>query len=140
MRPIAHADGHDLPWLADELVPGFAAERDDVFVGFENPVRQPVVAHELQDVLGWVQLGPPLTPWGGSGSRVMLSGMFGFRDMCHPAWSLTSLRDRMIKIGAKAARHARSIILQSVGVAVAREFWAEMLAPISGLKARALAP
>ena len=48
MRPFAHAEGHDLPWLVDEVVPGLAAQRDDVFVGFEDPVRQPVVAHGCQ--------------------------------------------------------------------------------------------
>ena len=55
-------------------------------------------------------------------------------------WSLTSLRDRMIKIGAKAIRHARSIILQLAEVAVPRDLWAQMLATIVGLKARAQAP
>lgn len=55
-------------------------------------------------------------------------------------WSLTSLRNRMIKIGAKAVRHARSIILQLAEVAVPRELWAEILATISGLKAKAQAP
>ena len=51
MRLIAHSDGHYLPRAVDELVPGFAAERDDVVVGFEDSVRQPIVAEELPDVL-----------------------------------------------------------------------------------------
>jgi len=55
-------------------------------------------------------------------------------------WSLTSLRDRMIKIGAKAVRHARSIVLQLAEVAVPRDPWAEMLATIAGLKAKARSP
>lgn len=55
-------------------------------------------------------------------------------------WSLTSLRDRMIKIGAKAVRHARSIILQLAEVSVPRDLWAQMLATIAGLKAKAQAP
>jgi hypothetical protein len=55
-------------------------------------------------------------------------------------WSLTSLRDRMIKIGAKAVRHARSIILQLAEVVVPRDLWAEMLTTISCLKAKAQAP
>ncbi|MCP4184966.1 MAG: hypothetical protein GY761_16895 [Hyphomicrobiales bacterium] len=46
----------------------------------------------------------------------------------------------MIKIGAKAIRHARSIILQLAEVAVPRELWSQMLANISDLKARAQAP
>ena len=55
-------------------------------------------------------------------------------------WSLTSLRDRMIKIGAKAVRHARSTILQLAEIAVPRDLWAQMLTTISGLKAMAQAP
>ena len=55
-------------------------------------------------------------------------------------WSLTSLRDRIIKIGAKAVRHARSIILQLAEVAVPRDLWAEMLTTISCLEAKAKAP
>jgi hypothetical protein len=55
-------------------------------------------------------------------------------------WSLTSLRDRLIKIGAKAIRHARSIILQLAEVAVSHDLWREMLATIAGLRAKAQAP
>jgi len=55
-------------------------------------------------------------------------------------WSLTSLRDRMIKIGAKAVRHARSVILQLAEVAVPRDLWSEMLATICAIKAKAQAP
>src|SRR5262249_40641331 len=40
--PIAARDGHD-----DERVPGVAAVVDDIAEGFENSVRQPVLAHEL---------------------------------------------------------------------------------------------
>ena len=55
-------------------------------------------------------------------------------------WSLSSLRDRMIKVGAKAIRHARSITLQLAEVAVPRELWAQMLATISDITAMAQAP
>ena len=55
-------------------------------------------------------------------------------------WSLTSLRDRMIKIGAKAIRHARSVILQLAEVAVPRDLWSQMLTTIAALKAKAQAP
>lgn len=55
-------------------------------------------------------------------------------------WSLTSLRDRMIKVGAKAIHHARSIILQLAEVAVPRDLWAEMLTNISNIRAKAQAP
>ena len=47
---MAHADGHDAPRLIDEPVPSMAAVVDDVVVGFEDAVRQAVIAHEL---MGW---------------------------------------------------------------------------------------
>src|SRR3954447_18707421 len=56
MGPIAHTYGHDLPRLIDEAVPCLAAMVDDVVVGLEDAVREPVVAHELPDILDGVQL------------------------------------------------------------------------------------
>ncbi|MCH9020763.1 MAG: IS1380 family transposase [Proteobacteria bacterium] len=49
-------------------------------------------------------------------------------------WSLTSLRERLIKIGAKVVRHARSITFQLAEVAVSCRLWKEMLAAIAGLR------
>jgi len=46
-----------VPGLVDKLVPSVAAVVEDVVVGLEDAVRQPVVAHELPNVLGWIQLG-----------------------------------------------------------------------------------
>jgi hypothetical protein len=57
MRPIAQSDGADAPWLIDKFVPGFAAMIEQVFIGCEDSVREPVVAHELPDVFGWVEFG-----------------------------------------------------------------------------------
>ena len=51
MCPAAQADGHNAPGLIDKTVPGEAALVEDVCVGFEDAVRQPVVAHELPDIL-----------------------------------------------------------------------------------------
>lgn len=48
--PFAAADGYNVARLIDELVPCLAAMVGDVVVGFEDAVRQPVVAHELPDV------------------------------------------------------------------------------------------
>ena len=50
------SDGDDFPWLFDEFVPGLAAEVEDIVMGFEDPVGEPVVAQELPDVLHRVQL------------------------------------------------------------------------------------
>jgi len=55
MRPIAESDGHDCPWLVDELVPGVAAMVDDIVVGLEDPVRQPVFPQEQPNVLNRIE-------------------------------------------------------------------------------------
>ena len=55
MGPIAQSDGHDAPGLIDELVPCVAAMIDDVVVGFEHAVGEPIVAQELPDVLGRIE-------------------------------------------------------------------------------------
>lgn len=59
MCPLAHYDGHDAPGLIDGPIPSEAAVVDDVFVGFEDAARQPVVAHELRHVLDRVELRTP---------------------------------------------------------------------------------
>lgn len=48
---------HNLPEHIDEFVPGEATVTVDVVVGFENPILEPVVAHELPAIFDWVQLG-----------------------------------------------------------------------------------
>ena len=59
MSPFPSSYGHDFPRLIDELVPGFAGEVDDIVIGLEDPVGEPIVANELPDVLSGVQLGRP---------------------------------------------------------------------------------
>ena len=50
-------------------------------------------------------------------------------------WSLTSLREKLIKIGAKGVRHGRYITFQMAEVAVSRQMFAEMLSVIARLRA-----
>jgi hypothetical protein len=57
MSPSAHTDGHDAPRLVAQFVPGVATQIDDLIVGFEDSVREPVVTHELPDVFDGVQFG-----------------------------------------------------------------------------------
>ena len=57
MCPLSVSDGDDFPWLSDELVPSVAAMLDDIVVGAEDTVGEPVVAHELPDVLDRIELG-----------------------------------------------------------------------------------
>jgi len=56
MGPFAVPDGHNAPRLIDELVSRLAAVVDDVIVGGEHPVGEPVVTHELPDILDRVEL------------------------------------------------------------------------------------
>ena len=49
-------------------------------------------------------------------------------------WSLTSLREKLIKIGAKVVSHGRSII-QMAEVAVSRQMFADILSLIARLRA-----
>ena len=49
-------------------------------------------------------------------------------------WSLTSLREKLIKIGAKVVRHARYVAFQMAEVAVPRDLFAEILRLIDGLR------
>jgi len=49
-------------------------------------------------------------------------------------WSLTSLKDKLIKIGAKVVSHGRYAIFQMAEVAVARTLFAEILRLIADLR------
>jgi hypothetical protein len=50
-------------------------------------------------------------------------------------WSLTSLREKLVKIGAKVVRHGRYVIFQMAEVAVPKELFQEILRLITGLRA-----
>ncbi len=49
-------------------------------------------------------------------------------------WSLTTLREKLIKIGAKVVRHSRYITIQLAEVAIPRSLFAEILRLIDGLR------
>jgi hypothetical protein len=49
-------------------------------------------------------------------------------------WSMTSLRERLIKIGAKVVGHARYVAFQMAEVAIPRKLIAEILHMIADLR------
>jgi len=49
-------------------------------------------------------------------------------------WSLATLRERLVKIGAKVVRHGRYITFQMAEVAISRPLFAEILRLIDGLQ------
>jgi hypothetical protein len=50
-------------------------------------------------------------------------------------WSLTSLREKLVKIGAKVVSHGRYVTFQMAEVAVPRQMFADILSLIAGLRA-----
>jgi hypothetical protein len=50
-------------------------------------------------------------------------------------WTLTTLREKLIKIGAKVVRHAKAVTFQLAEVAVPRELFAAILGRIGRLRA-----
>jgi hypothetical protein len=54
-------------------------------------------------------------------------------------WTLTTLREKLIKIGAKVVRHSRKIVFQMAEVAVPRELFRAILEGIERLRLPAVA-
>ena len=88
----------------------------------------------------------------GRGMSAVGIGMFeandaaqGFRDLSGVAdtlalpdaveqWSLTTLREKLVKIGAKIVRHGRYIVFQMAEVAIPRDLFADILRRIDRLR------
>ena len=51
-------------------------------------------------------------------------------------WSLTTLREKLVKIGARIVRHGRYVVFQLAEVAVPRVLVAEILRRIDRLRPR----
>jgi hypothetical protein len=49
-------------------------------------------------------------------------------------WSLTTLREKLIKVGAKVVCHAKKVVFQMAEVAVPRELFREILLAIERLR------
>ncbi len=56
------------------------------------------------------------------------------KELAH--WSLTTLRERLVKIGAKVVRHGRYVTFQLAEVAVPRELFRKIPSLIDGLRPR----
>jgi hypothetical protein len=51
-------------------------------------------------------------------------------------WSLTTLREKLVKIGARIVRHGRYVVFQLAEVAVPRALFAEVMRRIDRLRPR----
>jgi hypothetical protein len=54
-------------------------------------------------------------------------------------WSLTSLREKLIKIGAKVVSHGRYVMFQMAEVAIPRRLFASIMQGIAALRAPPMA-
>ena len=54
---MAASDGGDAAGLSDQFVPGLTAMIEDLIVGIEDAVGEPIIAHELPDVFNRVERG-----------------------------------------------------------------------------------
>ncbi len=52
-------------------------------------------------------------------------------------WSLTTLREKLVKIGAKVVRHGRYVTFQLAEIAIPRRLFAEILRLIDRLRPKA---
>jgi hypothetical protein len=75
----------------------------------------------------------------GKNIRHLLRGLLRTLAMSKAAkpWSLTSLREKLIKIGAKMVSHGRYVLFQMAEVAVPRQMFHEILSLIARLRAPA---
>jgi hypothetical protein len=55
-------------------------------------------------------------------------------------WSLTTLREKLVKIGARIVRHGRYVVFQLAEVALPRSLFASILRRIEDLRLRAPLP
>ena len=55
-------------------------------------------------------------------------------------WTLTAMREELIKIGAKVVRHAQQVIFQMAEVAIHRELFRAILERIGRLRLPTLVP
>ena len=73
-------------------------------------------------------------------SNISLKSLFCAAKRCRyeavAQWSLTSLREKLVKIGAKVVRHARYAVFQMAEVSVPRELFEKILRLIDGLRRR----
>jgi hypothetical protein len=59
---------------------------------------------------------------------------------CVSHWTLTTLREKLIKIGTKVVTHARRVIFEMAEAAVPRELFRAILKAIEGLRFPIAAP
>ena len=146
--------GAQLEWHPGELVPrvgfivtnlGRAAERVVAFYNQRGTAEQHI--KEGKNAIQWTRLS--CRKFRNNEVRLQLHalaynlGNF-MRTLALPKevehWSLTTLREKLVKIGAKVVRHGRYVTFQLAEVAVPRSLFRKILRLIDGLRPVPLPP
>jgi hypothetical protein len=140
---------HSLEWHLGELYPrvGF------IVTNLARPAERVVTFYNQRGTAEqWIKEGKGAIKWTRLSCRTLAAnavrlqlhalaynlGNF-MRTLAMPKaaepWSLTSLREKLIKIGAKVVSHGRYVTLQMAEVAVSRQMFQEILSLIARLRA-----
>jgi hypothetical protein len=91
----------------------------------------------------WIREGKNAAKWTRLSCRSMRAKANFLRTLALPdemeCWSLTTLREKVVKIGAKVVAHARSTVFQMAEVAVPRDLFGRILELIEELRPRQMA-
>jgi hypothetical protein len=89
---------------------------------------------EGKNAIKWTR--PSCRSFAANAVRLQLHALaYNLGNFMRTPWSLTSLREKLIKIGAKVVSHGRYTTFQMAEVAVPREMFADILSLIAGLRA-----
>lgn len=108
---MAESDGHDFPGFVDEAVPGLATGFDDVVVVFENPIREPVLAKVLPNVLDRIEFR-------GAGGQEDRDDVFGHLQFARGVPSGTVHEQNGVCTRCDGAADFRKMLLHGMGVGV----------------------
>jgi hypothetical protein len=104
-----------------------------VFNQFGDLERCALRAGNVHSADGWDDvLKPVVARYQGKVSRIYFRADAAFA--MPEGWSLTTLKDKLIKIGAKVVSHGRYVIFQMAEVAIARQMFQEILRLIAELR------
>ena len=162
-KPLADADLDEHVFLSAKDLDDYEDDIEDVRENLRGLLRESLLPDEvrqLRDYLGKhhgcrlfsCPLVLPVRPRG-DGEPFALSAELArlaynlsnfLRTLALPdemeSWSVTTIREKVVKIGAKVVAHARYSIFQMAEVAVPRDLFCRILSMIDGLRPREPTP
>jgi hypothetical protein len=110
------------------------------FVQLRRPFAVDAPADRVHNPVGGAPVVPTRYASPGSTRCAEVLNLSRFRPLALPRsvqhWTLTTLREKLIKIGAKVTAHSRYVFFQMAEVAVPRKLFAAVLGRIERLRFR----